>query len=32
VIDPAFESLTGRPPLSLREVLIPHRGDLLAAA
>jgi NAD(P)H dehydrogenase (quinone) len=32
VIDPALESLTGRPPLSLREVLIPHRGDLLAAA
>jgi NAD(P)H dehydrogenase (quinone) len=32
VVDPAFESLTGRPPLSLREVLIPHRGDLLAAA
>ncbi|MEA2618997.1 MAG: hypothetical protein QOE72_4780 [Chloroflexota bacterium] len=32
VVDPAFESLTGRPPLSLREVLIPHRGDLLTAA
>jgi NAD(P)H dehydrogenase (quinone) len=32
VIDPAVESLTGRAPLSLREVLIPHRGDLLAAA
>jgi NAD(P)H dehydrogenase (quinone) len=32
VIDPAFEGLTGRSPLSLRDVLIPHRGDLLEAA
>jgi NAD(P)H dehydrogenase (quinone) len=32
VIDPAFESLSGRPPASLREVLIPHRRDLLEAA
>jgi NAD(P)H dehydrogenase (quinone) len=32
VVDPTFESLTGRPPLSLREVLIPHRRDLLEAA
>jgi NAD(P)H dehydrogenase (quinone) len=32
VVDPTFESLSGRPPVSLREVLIPHRGDLLAAA
>lgn len=32
VVDPAFERLTGRPPISLREVLIPHRGDLLEAA
>jgi NAD(P)H dehydrogenase (quinone) len=32
VVDPAFETLSGRPPLSLREVLIPHRGDLLQVA
>jgi NAD(P)H dehydrogenase (quinone) len=32
VIDPAFERLTGRPPVALRDVLIAHRGDLLAAA
>jgi NAD(P)H dehydrogenase (quinone) len=32
VVDPAFESLSGRPPQSLREVLIPRRGDLLEAA
>ena len=32
VVDPAFERLSGRPPLSLREVLIPHRRDLLEAA
>ena len=31
VVDPAFETLSGRPPLSLREVLIPHRGDLVDA-
>jgi NAD(P)H dehydrogenase (quinone) len=32
LVDPAFETLTGRRPLSLREVLIPHRGDLLEVA
>ena len=32
VIDPGFGSLSGRPPLSLREVLIAHRGDLVDAA
>jgi NAD(P)H dehydrogenase (quinone) len=32
VIDPAFERLTGRPPVTLRDVLIAHRADLLAAA
>ena len=32
VVDPAFERLSGRPPRSLREVLIRHRGDLLEAA
>jgi NAD(P)H dehydrogenase (quinone) len=31
VIDPAFERLTGHPPVDLRDVLIAHRGDLLAA-
>ena len=30
VVDPAFETLTGRPPRSLRDVLIEHRGDLAA--
>jgi NAD(P)H dehydrogenase (quinone) len=30
VVDPAFERLTGRPPRSLRDVLIDHRGDLVA--
>jgi NAD(P)H dehydrogenase (quinone) len=30
VVDPAFERLTGRPPVPLRHVLIAHRGDLLA--
>jgi NAD(P)H dehydrogenase (quinone) len=30
VIDPAFERLTGRPPVALREVLAAHRADLLA--
>jgi NAD(P)H dehydrogenase (quinone) len=29
VIDPAFEELTGHPPLTLREVLTAHRADLL---
>jgi NAD(P)H dehydrogenase (quinone) len=32
VADPTFELLTGRPPVSLRDVLIAHRGDLLEAA
>ena len=32
VLDPAFERLVGRPPRSLRDVLIRHRGDLLEAA
>ena len=32
LVDPAFETLTGRPPMSLREVLIPRRGDLLEVA
>jgi NAD(P)H dehydrogenase (quinone) len=32
VIDPTFERLTGRPPNSLRDVLIAHRADLLAVA
>jgi NAD(P)H dehydrogenase (quinone) len=30
VVDPAFECLTGRPPMALREVLIDRRADLLA--
>jgi NAD(P)H dehydrogenase (quinone) len=30
VIDPAFECLTGRSPMALRDVLIAHRADLLA--
>ena len=30
VVDPAFERLTGRLPVALRDVLIAHRGDLLA--
>jgi NAD(P)H dehydrogenase (quinone) len=30
VVDPAFERLTGHPPMSLRDVLIAHRADLLA--
>jgi NAD(P)H dehydrogenase (quinone) len=32
VVDPTFERLTGRPPVSLRDVLIAHRVDLLAVA
>ncbi|HYZ27702.1 MAG TPA: NAD(P)H-binding protein [Thermoleophilaceae bacterium] len=32
VIDPAFEHLTGRPAVSLRDVLVAHRADLLAVA
>ena len=31
VVDPAVTALTGEPPRSLRDVLIAHRGDLLAA-
>jgi NAD(P)H dehydrogenase (quinone) len=30
VVDPAFERLAGRPPVTLREVLAAHRADLLA--
>ena len=30
LIDPAFERLTGRPPMAFRDVLIAQRGDLLA--
>lgn len=30
VVDPAFERLAGRPPVTLRNVLIAHRVDLLA--
>jgi NAD(P)H dehydrogenase (quinone) len=30
VVDPAFERLTGHPPVSLRDVLIAQRADLLA--
>jgi NAD(P)H dehydrogenase (quinone) len=30
VVDPAFERLTGRPPVTARDVLIARRGDLLA--
>jgi NAD(P)H dehydrogenase (quinone) len=30
VVDPAFERLTGRPPVAVRDVLIAHRADLLA--
>jgi NAD(P)H dehydrogenase (quinone) len=32
VIDPTCERLTGHPPMSLRDVLIAHRADLLAVA
>jgi NAD(P)H dehydrogenase (quinone) len=32
VVDPVFERLTGHPPVALRDVLIAHRADLLAAA
>jgi NAD(P)H dehydrogenase (quinone) len=32
VIDPTFERLAGHPPMSLRDVLISHRADLLAVA
>jgi NAD(P)H dehydrogenase (quinone) len=32
VIDPTFERLTGHPPISLRDVLVAHRADLLAVA
>jgi len=30
VVDPAFERLTGRPPVALRDVLVAQRADLLA--
>ena len=29
VVDPAFERITGHPPMSLRDVLVSHRADLL---
>jgi NAD(P)H dehydrogenase (quinone) len=32
VVDPAFERLTGRPPMALRDVLIARRADLLAVS
>jgi NAD(P)H dehydrogenase (quinone) len=32
VIDPAFERLTGHPPVALRDVLVAQRADLLAVA
>jgi NAD(P)H dehydrogenase (quinone) len=32
VVDPAFERLTGRRPVTLPEVLVEHRADLLAVA
>jgi NAD(P)H dehydrogenase (quinone) len=32
VLDPSFERLTGRPPVTLREVLVAQRADLLAVA
>jgi NAD(P)H dehydrogenase (quinone) len=32
VVDPAFERLTGHPPVLLRDVLISQRADLLAVA
>jgi NAD(P)H dehydrogenase (quinone) len=32
VVDPAFERLTGRLPLTLRDVLVAQRADLLAVA
>jgi NAD(P)H dehydrogenase (quinone) len=28
VVDPAFQTLVGRPPRSLREILVEHRGEL----
>jgi NAD(P)H dehydrogenase (quinone) len=31
VVDPSVATLTGAPPRSLRDVLVAHRGDLLAA-
>jgi NAD(P)H dehydrogenase (quinone) len=30
VVDPAFETLVGRPPRTLREILVDHRGELAA--
>jgi NAD(P)H dehydrogenase (quinone) len=32
VVDPAFERLTGRPPVALPDVLLAHRADLLTGA
>jgi NAD(P)H dehydrogenase (quinone) len=31
VVDPAFERLTGRPPRTLREILLAHRDELLGS-
>jgi NAD(P)H dehydrogenase (quinone) len=31
VLDSAFEKLTGRPPRTLREILVAHRGELLGS-
>jgi NAD(P)H dehydrogenase (quinone) len=31
IVDPAFEQLTGRPPRTLRDVLVAHRNDLLGS-
>jgi NAD(P)H dehydrogenase (quinone) len=28
VVDPAFQTLTGRPPRTLREILVENRGEL----
>jgi NAD(P)H dehydrogenase (quinone) len=30
VVDPAFQALVGRPPRTLREILVEHRGELAA--
>jgi NAD(P)H dehydrogenase (quinone) len=30
VVDPAFDTLVGRPPRTLREILVEHRGELAA--
>ncbi|MEA2145997.1 MAG: hypothetical protein QOG59_1584 [Solirubrobacteraceae bacterium] len=31
IVDPAFQTLTGRPPRTLRDVLMAHRNDLLGS-